>query len=128
VNECFLEGFLDNVFCVLSAACVAKRKRENASLVALKQTFKSQFISILCGGDDESFVRSGITGRSNGHDWFANVVQDLTLHGALPFEWARVIQHCLLPTPGQWARSEPNLWSCKSLIFRAEYWFGNVKS
>jgi hypothetical protein len=65
MDECFLESLLDNVFCVLSAACVAACKRKNASLLALEQTLKSQFISILCG-DDELFVRSGITGRSNG--------------------------------------------------------------
>jgi uncharacterized membrane protein YphA (DoxX/SURF4 family) len=41
-NVAMMGGLLFIVFfCVLSAACVAERERENASLVVLEQTFKS---------------------------------------------------------------------------------------
>jgi hypothetical protein len=77
--------FLCVVFSVVLSACVAERNHKNPSLVALDERFKRGFVSAL-GGHDGLFLRSEITGRSNGHAWFANLVQNSIQHGASPLE------------------------------------------
>jgi hypothetical protein len=56
VDKGLLEGLLDNIFCVLSDAGIASRKRKHSSLMALEEGFKRPFISTF-GGSDEFFFR-----------------------------------------------------------------------
>src|SRR5580704_145303 len=51
VDECFLEGFLDNVFGIFPNSCVTERECKNLSLVTLDEGLKRQFVSTLGGGD-----------------------------------------------------------------------------
>src|SRR5882762_506707 len=113
VDECFLEGFLDNVFGIFPNSCVTERECKNPSLVTLGETFKTQFISFL-GGGHEFLVRSGITGGSNGS--FANLVSKLTQHDASPVQWAHALEPVRLPLVKLRANHSPNPGLRKSLI------------